>query len=199
MLAIESYGRRWSRDLVYWTAGKKTCQLKGHARNNQSMVIDFQAQIGIYVLFDSAGQAVYVGQAGVGNKTLYGRLKDHCSDHLRDRWVKFSWFGLRGKNPKTNTLSKHHTADSWIRGKKRKDALHETEAVVMAVVEPPLNKRGPNWTGAKEFLQEIDARVPSDNVRIDSIADGVTRLERLMKRLDKRALGNKLTKAKKKQ
>lgn len=183
-MAIESFGRRWRRDKVFWGKGKQKGHLKGCAKNNKSLVIDFREQIGIYVLFDARGEAIYVGQAGIGNKTLFGRLKDHRSDSLRDRWTHFSWFGLRGKNPKTNTLSRHHKPNSWIKKRKRKDALHESEAVLMAVVEPPLNKRGPNWTGTKEFLQYVDDRVPLD---VDELVGVISdRLGKLEKKMDKK-------------
>jgi hypothetical protein len=186
MLAIESYGRRWRRDRVYWRAGRATMQLKGHARGNQARVIDFKDQIGIYVPFDSNGQAVYVGQAGVGNKTLWGRLKDHHKNRLRDRWTHFSWFGLRGRNPKSNTLSKHHTAKGWIYGKQRKDALYETEAVIMAIVEPPLNRQGPRWAGAEEYLQVPDERIPSESAPIEAIAAAVDEIRRAVDKVNQR-------------
>jgi hypothetical protein len=165
MLAIENYGRRWRRDKIYWGTGGKGDN-KGHlkdvAKRKKSTVLNFRNQIGIYILFNAGGDVIYIGQAGIGNKRLFGRLSNHRSDHLRDRWTHFSWFGLCGKNPTTNTLSKAHKPDSWIPRRRRKDALHETEAVLMAVVEPPLNKRGPNWTGSMEFLQFVDERVSKD-------------------------------------
>jgi hypothetical protein len=165
MLAIESYGKWWRRDKIFWGTGGKgdnKGHLKGVAKGSKSIVVDFREQIGIYVLFNTDRDVVYVGQAGIGNKKLFGRLSDHRTDHRRDRWTYFSWFGLRGKNPTTDTLSAHHKPQSKLPGRRRKDALHETEAVLMAVVEPPLNKKGPNWTGSKEFFQFLDRRVPQD-------------------------------------
>ena len=38
------------------------------------------------------------GKLGAGNSTLFSRLKNHLSDHLADRWDKFSWFGVRKVN-----------------------------------------------------------------------------------------------------
>lgn len=49
----------------------------------------------------------------------------------------------------------------------------------MSVVEPVLNKRGPNWTGSKEFLQFIDDRVPLDSDElIQQIAQRIGRIEK---------------------
>jgi len=171
MLTIENYGRRWRRDKIAWGAGSNKGHLRGAWRRQKSTVVDFREQIGIYVLFNAVGAVVYVGQAGVGkNKRLFGRLKDHRSDHLRDRWTHFSWFGLGGFNEKSNSdvkpLSKYHKPGGAIRKKKRSDALHEIEAVLMSVVEPPLNKRGPNWKGSKEFLQYIDSSMPQSSDEI---------------------------------
>lgn len=160
MLTIANYGRRWRREKIAWGRGG---HLQGTLRRKKSTIVDFREQIGIYILFSAAGEAVYVGQAGIGNKRLFGRLKDHEKDHLRDRWTHFSWFGLRDYNKKSKQrvkpLSTYHKPETAIRNKNRKDALHEIEAVLISVVEPPLNKQGPNWTGSVEFLQYYDRSV----------------------------------------
>ncbi|MBM3543698.1 MAG: GIY-YIG nuclease family protein [Alphaproteobacteria bacterium] len=163
MLAIENYGRFWRRDKVYWGRGKNKGHLKGELKRNKSIEVDFRDQIGIYVLFDANRRPLYVGQAGIGNARLFQRLKKHRSDHLSDRWQYFSWFGLRRHNENNKRLSKHQKPTSAIRMRNRRDALHETEAVLISVVEPILNKRGPNWTGSKEFMQHLDERVPLDD------------------------------------
>ncbi|MBN8937721.1 MAG: GIY-YIG nuclease family protein [Rhizobiales bacterium] len=156
MLAIENFGRRWRRDKVHWGAGSNKGHLRGFRRGAKLKSVDFRTQIGIYVLFNAAGNAVYVGQAGLGNARLFSRLKAHTRDHLRDRWTHFSWFGLRGVNAVNNKLSEFHKPETRISGRNRRDALHETEAVVMSVVEPPLNKRGPNWQGSREYKQYVE-------------------------------------------
>jgi hypothetical protein len=148
--------------------------------------VDFREQIGIYVLFNPSGQVIYVGQAGIGNKRLFGRLKDHEKDHLRDRWTHFSWFGLRDYNKKSKEkikpLSTYHKPETAIRNKNRKDALHEIEAVLISVVEPSLNKQGPNWTGAVEFLQHYDRSVPQTPEEI--IRDLPKTMSNLAKQID---------------
>jgi hypothetical protein len=162
MLAIVNYGRFWRRDKVFWGRGKNKGHLKGQLKGQKTIVVDFRFQIGIYVLFDANRRPIYIGQAGMGNARLFGRLKQHQRDHLRDRWTLFSWYGLRGYNEGNQKLSEHHTPDSWVKNRKRRDALHETEAVLISVIEPPSNRRGPNWVETKEFHQFIDERVPLD-------------------------------------
>ena len=85
MLTIENFGRRWRRDKIAWGKGNNKGHLKGELRRSKKTIVDFREQIGIYVLYNNAGEPVYVGQAGIGNKRLFGRLKDHRNDHLRDR------------------------------------------------------------------------------------------------------------------
>jgi hypothetical protein len=115
MLTIENYGRRWRRDKIAWGKGSNKGHLKGMLKRSKTTAVDFRDQIGIYVLFSSAGDAVYVGQAGMGNKRLFGRLKDHRRDHLKDRWTHFSWFGLRGYNKKNMKLSGFHKPETIIK------------------------------------------------------------------------------------
>ncbi|MEO0963192.1 MAG: GIY-YIG nuclease family protein, partial [Pseudomonadota bacterium] len=62
---------------------------------SQDNTVDFRQQRGIYVLYDGNFNIVYVGQAGAGNQDLFGRLKNHLTDHLASRWSLFSWFGVR--------------------------------------------------------------------------------------------------------
>jgi hypothetical protein len=186
MLTIENFGLRWRREKIAWGRRSKA-SIKGHLigtlRRRKSTKVDFDDQIGIYVLYNNSVVPIYVGQAGIGNKRLFGRLKDHRKDHLRDRWTHFSWFGLRGYNERSKGqikgLSAFHKPVTAIRGKNRKDALYEIEAVLISVVEPGLNKKGPNWTGSREFLQYNDPLVPQTSEEI------ITELPRKLLSLEK--------------
>jgi hypothetical protein len=182
MLAIENYGRFWRRDKVFWGKGKNKGHLKGRLKRQKNFVIDFRLQIGIYVLFDADRTAIYIGQAGMGNARLFGRLKQHQRDHLRDRWTHFSWYGLRGYNVGNEKLSEHHKPESWIKNRQRRDALYETEAVLISVIEPPMNRRNPNWTGTEEFYQFLDPRVPLDmSETIRLLPARLTKIEKTLK------------------
>ena len=59
-----------------------------------------------------------------------------------------------------------------------RDALHETEAVLLNVLEAPLNKRGPKWKDTKEFVQvfDEDALLDSEEM-LRSILSRVKRIE----------------------
>lgn len=52
----------------------------------------------------------------------------------------------------------------------------------MAVVEPPMNRRGPNWTGTVEFLQLIDENVPKETD--DMVRDILKRVKKIEEYVD---------------
>jgi hypothetical protein len=188
MLAIANYGRFWRRDKIYWGGGKNNPgHLKGQSKKAKKILVDFREQIGIYVLFDEQKRPVYVGQAGIAESRLLKRLSDHKKDHLRDRWVYFSWFGLRRKNDSSAKLTDHQKPKTVIREKYLSDALHEIEAVLISVVEPTLNKRDSNWKGSDEFLQHLDDGLTEDpNDMLIYIADKLETLEKKIERLQKK-------------
>lgn len=157
MLAIRNYGHFWSRDLVDWGKPGRGAggRLMGYVLSDRAPAItDFRDQIGVYVLFTSSREAIYVGQAGAGDQRLFVRLRQHTRDHLRDRWQYFSWFGLREVNQRLD-LSEHQKPESRCLGT-NKDALSEVEAVLLQLFEPRLNKQGPRWgDDTVEFLQYV--------------------------------------------
>ena len=147
---IKTYGLYWSSDKVHW--GKKgpggAGQLLGYAQpGDRENPVDFRKQSGIYALYYDF-DLVYVGQTGDGGNRLLARLRSHLSDHLAERWDRFSWFGTQWVK-KDNDLS----AD--------KDSVHPTigealdilEAVAISIAEPRLNLQRGNWAGAKQFFQ----------------------------------------------
>lgn len=156
MPIIRNYGLRWSRNKVQW--GRSGKGNKGKlcgklATIKSSAAVDFRDQIGIYVLYEPGFVPIYVGQAGMGNARLFARLKNHQDDHLRDRWVTFSWFGFRGVRA-NGTLSEYHKPESHII-LKHKDALGEIEGILIQLLEPRLNRQGPKWQQtASEFVQD---------------------------------------------
>lgn len=157
MLAIRNFGHFWNRELVNWGSQGRggTGDLMGFVRKDRIAVpVNFREQIGIYVLYTQNREVVYVGQAGSGTQRLFLRLRQHCRDHLRDRWTHFSWFGFRGINQDCS-LSERHDPDSRCDATNR-EALHEIEAVLLQLFEPRLNKRGPNWgDGTVEYFQYL--------------------------------------------
>jgi hypothetical protein len=142
-MLINNYGLFWQRADIHWgTQGnsKNPAHLKGvPAKNITSEPVDFAEQQGVYALYDDAFGLVYVGQAGANDQQrLLGRLRNHRSDQLADRWTKFSWFGVRPVNPKSRDLRAEKTAAHPEMG----DVLNHIEAIIIAVAEPRHNRQG---------------------------------------------------------
>tara|TARA_R110002020_G_scaffold439082_1_gene649556 strand:+ start:159 stop:530 length:372 start_codon:yes stop_codon:yes gene_type:complete len=107
---IKNYGLFWRRDSVHWNYGGGRADEPGHLKGvqyveRQALVVDFREQAGIYCLYDDNFRLLYVGQAGFGNATLFGRLKSHTQNNLAERWTKFSWFGLKGYEATEGSVS----------------------------------------------------------------------------------------------
>jgi len=150
---IRNYGLFWRREYVFWGRQKNSGNLKGFYTNNKNKIVDFRDQRGIYVLYDDGFNLVYVGQAGAGNTRLFTRLKDHTTDHLADRWTKFSWFGTRRVLNTNCTLSKEKDA---LHPKVR-NVLNHLEAVLISSVEPPHNRQGGRFGNeVEQYLQYYD-------------------------------------------
>jgi hypothetical protein len=87
-----------------------------------------------------------VGQTGAGDDRLFERLKFHRTDHLAERWNRFSWFGTQW------VTEQHHLSNDTA-------AVHEgitvvlniLEAVAIAISEPRL-QRG-RWGDVKQYYQ----------------------------------------------
>lgn len=153
-MTIKNYGLMWDRESVRWVGTKgNAATLLGQGPIGNSIKdqveVDFREQIGVYILYRNEG-VVYVGQAGAGNNTLFSRLRNHLTDHLADRWDKFSWFGVRKVN-KNGTLS--ITQGELNRRLKANEILDLLEGLLINVVEPPLNKQGAKWSGIEQYFQ----------------------------------------------
>ena len=146
---IRTYGLHWSSDKVHW--GRKgpggAGRLLGYGRNRNNP-IDFRLQRGIYALYYDF-DLVYIGQAGTRNSRLLARLRSHLSDHLAERWNRFSWFGTQWVT-QTNRLS----ADADAPRLTTVEALNVLEAVAIAIAEPRLNLQRGSWgDDAEQFFQ----------------------------------------------
>ncbi len=92
------------------------------------------------------------------------RLQQHRSDHLRNRWSLFSWFGFYSAGAK-NQLLVNDQAAKVKRVLSLRDGLDEIEAVLIQVLEPRLNRKGPNWQVTEEYLQA--SAMPEDETDPD--------------------------------
>lgn len=145
---IRSYGVHWRSDRVFWGHQNNPGTLLGAAsRSSLARQVDFRDQRGIYALY-AEYELVYVGQTGAGDDRLFKRLKTHRSDHLSERWDRFSWFG-------TQWVTKQHqlSADTAAVHETVEAALNMLEAVAIAIAEPRLNLQRGRWGDAKQYFQ----------------------------------------------
>jgi hypothetical protein len=131
---IRSYGLHWHIDRVFWGKQNNPGTLRGAAsRSTRARAVDFREQRGIYALY-ADHELVYTGQTGAGNDRLFKRLKAHRSDHLSERWNRFSWFGTQWVTQRNelsmDTAEVHQSVET---------ALNTLEAVSIAIAEPRLN------------------------------------------------------------
>ncbi|WP_330948378.1 GIY-YIG nuclease family protein [Thermomonas sp. LB-4] len=148
---IRSFGLHWREDRVFWGRPNDSGTLDGAAsRSRRAKPVDFREQRGIYALY-AEYELVYVGQTGAGNDRLFRRLKCHRTDHLSERWDRFSWFGTQWVTER-NTLSRdtaavHQTVAA---------ALNMLEAVSVAISEPRLNLQRGRWGDTTQYYQWWD-------------------------------------------
>ena len=99
-LLFNNYGLFWKRSCVHWhgTKGNPGNLLGRIASSKKTKPINFREQRGLYFLYNSNFDMVYVGQVGSGDNKLFSRLKNHHLEGFADRWEYFSWFGTRRVN-----------------------------------------------------------------------------------------------------
>ncbi|WP_423415887.1 GIY-YIG nuclease family protein [Hyphomicrobium sp. B1] len=145
---IESYGLHWHIDKVFWGRQNNAGSLRGAASRSPSAVpVEFRDQRGIYALYADY-ELVYVGQTGAGDDRLFKRLKTHKTDHLAERWNRFSWFG-------TQWVTQQHklSVDTAKLSATVESALNIMEAVAIAISEPHLNLQRGRWGDSKQYYQ----------------------------------------------
>ena len=179
-MIIKNFGQFWERNSIQWGRPGPTQRghLKGYLRARGPKV-DFRDQIGVYVLYDAGLAPVYVGQAGNGNKRLLARLNDHETDHLWNRWQHFSWFGFRGVNSTNHALTDKDKITKTFK-EKGSSLIDQLEGILIAAMEPKLNKQGAKWSGADEYFQHID-----DEMERPTPQYLATRLETVEDKIDK--------------
>ncbi|MDE0433774.1 MAG: GIY-YIG nuclease family protein [Bryobacterales bacterium] len=151
---IRTFGLYWRVSHVNWGQrgpGQAGTLLGSAIRGDVGTIVDFRSQRGIYALY-SDFDLVYIGQTGGGNSRLFLRLRGHLSDHLAERWDRFSWFGMRWV-----TAAGGLSADTVNATTPTTNALNIMEAVVIAISEPRLNLQRGNWNsaGAQQYFQYI--------------------------------------------
>lgn len=182
---IKTFGLFWRRDSVDWNKSDENGELLGYSqRRKLKEKINFNGQIGIYILYYDFN-IVYVGQVGTGDKrTLFSRLKDYTRDEKTDRWNQFSWFGLKWVNT-NDGLSGGGDIHS-----NKKILFSTIEAILIAVCEPRLNKQSGKWKSlnATQYFQcepenkTIEEKIESVDKKIDSIIKKQLKFEKLIRK-----------------
>ena len=180
-MLFQNYGLFWHADRITWGSRGKGNEgkLLGFQTKTDGPA-DFRYQRGVYALYDESFRILYVGQAGYGNKRLYDRLDNHMSDHLGERWKRFSWFGIdpvQGSPKKLRLVEKEPSAP------RVNDVLNHLEAILIAAAEPSLNRQGGKFGKAQQFYQwwekeeeEIQTELHAIKETIGTIAAKVARL-----------------------
>ena len=143
-IAVQAYAIYWDRAAVEWK--KASPKLLGQQFEN-SAVVDFADQRGIYVLFDHRN-LVYVGRATA--QSLGSRTRDHAFDRLRARWDRFSWFGFHAVRS-DGQLEAPGDSKTDLDG-----VISVIEAVLIELNEPPQNRQQGKGFGGIEYLQRPD-------------------------------------------
>jgi len=151
---IKTYGLFWKAGDVFWGRQNNPGTLLGVLSKSSSAVrVDFREQRGIYALY-AQYELVYVGQTGAGDDRLFSRLKWHLTDHLAERWDRFSWFGTQWVTQQhqlsTDTAEIHETMAP---------ALNLLEPVSIAMSEPRLNLQRGRWGDTKQYFQIRDSQL----------------------------------------
>ena len=152
---ITHYGLFWSEKDVWWGSpgagneGKLLGQASRRAKEE-----DFRNYVGVYCLHDDE-RLLYAGQAGIRGEAqaLFARIKQHREprDIMAGKWNFFSWFG-RKRRSGTPGLT-----------------LEQLEAVMIAVTNPPFNRKQGSFHEAKLIFQVPDEKAEGNLVK--QIAD----------------------------
>jgi hypothetical protein len=145
---IQTYGLHWHVDKVYWGKQNDRGSLRGAASHSANAIpVEFREQRGIYALYADY-DLVYAGQTGAGSDRLLKRLRTHRSDHLAERWNRFSWFGTQwvtGQHRLSSDTAQVHESITVV--------LNILEAVAIAISEPRLNLQRGRWGEVKQYYQ----------------------------------------------
>lgn len=72
------------------------------------------------------------------------------SDHLGERWQRFSWFGI---DPVVGKKNKRYVEEDEPAAPDVSSVLNHLEAILIAAAEPALNRQGGKFGDAEQFFQ----------------------------------------------
>jgi len=159
---ITSFGMFWQRSAIQWNS---TPKLLGVQKLGSTTAVDFNKQLGIYLLYDGR-EVIYIGRTT--DRPLGLRLYEHTRDRLAVRWDRFSWFGLLPVS-ESGQLS---DSPSIYEAEKIIPAL---EAILIEALEPRQNRKRGDDLSSAEFIQYEDPEIQKNKLR--------TSLEAVFKKL----------------
>jgi hypothetical protein len=138
-MLIKAYGEHWSRSRVDWKRRQMPGVLKG------KRLVNVWEQKGVYALYDQF-VIVYVGQAE--SRTLGQRLNEHQKDRFAERWDRFSWFGVRSFDPKTE-----RPIDPSLTGLTQENIIRSMELMAILLANAALNRARGKFPSADKVRQ----------------------------------------------
>lgn len=176
-MLFRSYGLFWRVDRVDWGWRGKGNQgrLLG-ITSQRAGEVDFREQRGIYALYNSSYELIYVGQTGAKGHRLFNRLKSHKFG-FEGRFTYFSWFGLDaaegpdGERVLVECEPEAPTVSSM---------LNHLEAVVIAIAEPSQNRQGGRFGDAEYFYQSYEDPDGEYDEDFEEIRERLAALEKLV-------------------
>lgn len=108
--------------------------------------------------------------------SLGARLRTHLSDSLAGRWDRFSWYGIRGVR-KNGTLG----ADMGNKQTTSSELISTFESLLIAVTEPPRNRRREKIPGATLVVQHGAERPRPSASYLEELRGG---MREVIQRLD---------------
>jgi hypothetical protein len=178
---IKNMGLFWSARKVIWRGnrGIGAKRLFGRrATAKREGQVNFWDQTGVYALYTEDYRLVYVGQAGLTDKSCIGsRIKHHLTDDLAGRWQLFSWFGLQVVRA-DNKLGKR----AMLKLTKRTHLANVLEGILIEVAEPPLNSQKGRFGRKVERYLQVDEGPKPEEEQSKKITSEINKLSALVDR-----------------
>ncbi|MDO5619830.1 MAG: hypothetical protein Q4G24_00010 [Paracoccus sp. (in: a-proteobacteria)] len=81
-------------------------------------------------------------------------MKDHLTDHLQDKWDRFSWFGFHpigSPDPRSGILQLNQPDENLTDD--TRTTIGDLEALLIRSIGPKHNRAKPGFQGAEEWAQ----------------------------------------------
>jgi len=148
---VTSFGMFWQRASVEWGTNPRLLGMQQLG----ATPVDFQGQLGIYLLYDGR-EVIYIGRSA--DRPLGRRLYEHTRDRLAVRWDRFSWFGLRPVSEKAELGEIPVSFDS-------NKLIPALEAILIEALEPRQNRKRGDDLAAVEYIQKEDPQIAKKRLK----------------------------------